>query len=240
MRGLNGMRVVVTGAAGGIGTAIVDRLVSEGARVAGFDMGLPEHPGLALGRAVDVTEESAVSRAVAEVAELLGGVDAVVAGAGIQASAPTHELDVATFRKVLDVSVIGTFLVAKAALPGMLERGDGRIVTFGSTAAVCAAPALASYAAAKGAVLQFTRSIAVEYARRGIRANCLCPGGTMTPMMAQIDAEREGPDHFREAHPIGRYARPDEIASAAAYLLSDDSSYMLGAAVMVDGGFSAR
>src|SRR5699024_4804012 len=112
------------------------------------------------------------------------------------------------------------------------------IVTFGSTAAVGAAPELASYAAAKGAVLQFTRSVAAEYGARGVRANCLCPGGTMTPMMREIDASRVGHDHFLERHPIGRYAEPTEIAAGVAYLLSDDASFVLGSATMVDGGYS--
>jgi NAD(P)-dependent dehydrogenase (short-subunit alcohol dehydrogenase family) len=120
----------------------------------------------------------------------------------------------------------------------MLREGNGRIVTFGSTAAVVAAPELAAYAAAKGAVLQFTRSIAAEYAGRGIRANCICPGGTMTPLLTEIDRHRSGPDHFRDRHPIGRYAEPEEIAAAVAFLLADESSFVLGTAFMVDGGYT--
>lgn len=240
MRGLKGQRVVVTGAGGGIGRAVVARLAEEGADVAGFDLAAPVVDGLAYTRQVDVTDEAEVARGVEEVIADLGGLDAVVACAGIHASAPTHELAAETFRKVLDVSVLGTFHVTKAVLPHLIENGHGRIVTFGSTAAVAAAPGLASYAAAKGAVLQYTRSIAVEYARQGIRANCISPGGTMTQMMREIDAKREGPDPFREAHPIGRYAEPDEIAGAVAYLLSDDASFVIGANVMVDGGFTAR
>ena len=240
MRGLAGRRVLITGAAGGIGSAVVDRLVVEGAHVAAVDIRVPQQTGLAAALACDVTSEAEVVAAIAAGYRSLGGIDAVVAGAGVQASAPTHELEFRTFRSVVDVSLLGTFLVTRAVLPHMLERGSGSIVTFGSTAAVCAAPGLAAYAAAKGAVLQFTRSIAVEYANRGVRANCLCPGGTMTPMMQQIDEQRTGRDHFREAHPIGRYARPEEIAGAAAFLLCDDASFVVGSAFMVDGGFSAR
>lgn len=238
MRGLNGARILVTGADGAIGRAVVARLGEEGARVAALDLREPEQEGLACAVAADVTSEDDMVRATATAAEALGGIDGLVAMAGIQASAPTHELDLATFRKVLDVGAVDTFLAVKSVLPGMLAQGGGRIITFGSTAAVCSAPRLAAYAAAKGAVLQFTRSVAVEYADRGIRANCLCPGGVETPMLAAIDAARTGPDHFKEGHPIGRYAAPAEIASVVSFLLSDESSYVLGATVMADGGYS--
>ncbi len=239
MRGLSGRRILVTGAAGGIGTAVVERLLIEGAHVAATDLVVPKAVGASLLFAADVTDETDVYRMTNEVLSVLGGVDAVVAVAGIHATGPTHELSLETFRKVVDVSLVGTFLVTKALLPQMLARGDGQIVTFGSTASVCAAPELAAYAAAKGAVLQYTRSIAVEYANRGIRANCLCPGGTLTPLLRTLNAERTEPDHFAEKHPIGRYAEPAEIASAVSFLLSDDASFVLGAAFMVDGGYSA-
>jgi NAD(P)-dependent dehydrogenase (short-subunit alcohol dehydrogenase family) len=239
MQRLNGLRILVTGAAGGIGSALVGRLSSDGAVVAATDIAAPSGRGIAYAAPADITNEAEVDRLVADVIGAIGGIDALVAVAGIHVSSPTHELSLESFRKVLDVSVIGTFLTTRAVLPGMLERGSGRIVTFGSTAAVCAAPGLASYSAAKGAVLQYTRSIAVEYASRGIRANCLCPGGTLTPLLRQINAERSERDHFLEGHPIGRYAQPEEIAAAASFLLSDDSSFVLGAALMVDGGYSA-
>jgi NAD(P)-dependent dehydrogenase (short-subunit alcohol dehydrogenase family) len=239
VRGLSGRRTLVTGAAGGIGAAVVERLLADGALVAATDLATPEANGSSWVGAADVTNEADVQRLTAEVTAALGGVDAVVAVAGIHATGPTHELSLETFRKVVDVSLVGTFLVTKAVIPQMLERGEGRIVTFGSTASVCAAPELAAYAAAKGAVLQYTRSIAVEYARRGIRANCLCPGGTLTPLLRTLNAERTEPDHFAEKHPIGRYAQPAEIASVVSFLLSDDASFVLGATLMADGGFSA-
>ncbi|MBO2455758.1 SDR family oxidoreductase [Actinomadura barringtoniae] len=238
MRGLDGAKILVTGADGAIGRAVVARLNEEGARVAALDLHKPEQDGLACAVAADVTSEEGMIAATATASEALGGIDGLVAMAGIQASAPTHELGLDTFRKVLDVGAVGTFLAVKSVLPGMLAQGGGRIITFGSTAAVCSAPQLAAYAAAKGAVLQFTRSVAVEYAGRGIRANCLCPGGVETPMLAAIDAARVGPDHFKEGHPIGRYAAPAEIASVVSFLLSDESSFVLGATVMADGGYS--
>ena len=238
MRGMEGKRVLVTGASGGIGRCVVDRLRRHGAAVGGADIVVPSDQQLEVAVRVDVTDEESVAEAVAAVRSALGGIDALVATAGIEVSGPTHELAVADFRRVIEVSAVGTFLAARAVLPCMLEAGGGEIVTFGSTAAVVAAPELAAYAAAKGAVLQFTRSIAAEYARRGIRANCICPGGTMTPMLAAIDRERTAPDHFRERHPIGRYAEPEEIASAVTFLLSEESSFVLGAALMVDGGYT--
>jgi NAD(P)-dependent dehydrogenase (short-subunit alcohol dehydrogenase family) len=143
------------------------------------------------------------------------------------------------FRQVLDVSVLGTFLCCRAALPGFVDQGDGRIVTLGSTASLGGAPGLAAYSAAKGAVLNLTRSIAVEYARAGVRANCLCPGSTDTPLLRRLMADRADPDAFRDKHPIGRFAQPEEIAASAAFLLSDEASFYVGSAVVVDGGFTA-
>lgn len=238
MRGLSGKRVLVTGAAGGIGAAIVSRLVEEGCRVLAVDMVEPKESGAEFRGTCDVTDEQSVVEVFQAAVDAVGDIDGLVATAGIQVSKPTHELTVDELRKVVDVSLVGTFLATRFVIPRMLEAGGGSIVTFGSTAAVGAAPELASYAAAKGAVLQFTRSIAAEYGSRGIRSNCICPGGTMTPMMREIDASRVGRDHFLERHPIGRYAEPSEIAAGVAFLLSDESSFVLGSAMMVDGGYS--
>lgn len=238
MQGLSGLRTFVTGASGGIGRALVERLADEGCLVAATDLQAPDLPGVKVSIASDVTDPESVARAIQQAREALGGLDALVTAAGIQATKPTHELDSATFRKVLDVNVLGTFHAVSAVLPHMLERQAGRIVTFGSTAAVVAAPGLAAYAASKGAVLQLTRSIAAEYGRSGIRANCVCPGGTATAMLTAIESDRGEPDEFESRHPIGRFAQPDEIAAAVSYLLSDDASFVLGAAFMVDGGFT--
>jgi NAD(P)-dependent dehydrogenase (short-subunit alcohol dehydrogenase family) len=239
MRGLDGLSVLVTGAAGGIGAAVTERLVAEGARVVAADLAPPEETGAAAALGADVTVEDDAERLVAEAAEALGNLDALVLTAGIHYVGPTHEMAAEDFDRVLAVSARGTFLCLRAALPGMLARGAGRIVTYGSTAALVGAPGLTAYAAAKGAVLQITRSVAAEYADRGIRANCLCPGGTDTPLLRRLMADRPDPDHFAQAHPIRRFARPEEIASATAFLLSDDASYFVGAAITCDGGFTA-
>ena len=239
MRGLKGMSVLVTGAGRGIGLAVTERLAEEGAVVAAADLSEPVAcEGSAVRLSGDVTSQAEVTRMVDEAWDALAGVDALVLCAGIHWVGPTHEMEPDDFDRVLAVSARGTFLCCHAVLPRMADRGSGHIVTIGSTAAVAGAPGLTAYAAAKGAVLQITRSIAAEYASIGIRANCLCPGATNTPLLRELMADREDPDKFRDAHPIGRFAEPAEIAGVAAWLLSEDASYMVGAAVMCDGGFT--
>jgi NAD(P)-dependent dehydrogenase (short-subunit alcohol dehydrogenase family) len=240
MRGLAEMPVLITGAGRGIGRAIADRLVDEGASVAVADLVEPaEPPGAAARLAGDVTSEADADRIVADAAESLGGLEGLVLCAGVHWTGPTHEMASDDFDRVMAVSARGTFLCCRAALRIMMGQGSGRIVTFGSTASVSGAPGLAAYAAAKGAVLQITRSIAAEYAGNGIRANCLCPGATNTPLLSEVMNRRSDPEGFARAHPIGRFAEPEEIAGAASWLLSDDASYMVGSAVFCDGGFTA-
>lgn len=240
MRGLAGRRVLVTGAAGGIGAAVAERLVAEGAVVAAADLHEPEGPdGVAARLAADVTDAAAAEGLVAGAREALGGLDALVLAAGIHYVGPTHEMSVEDFDRVLNVSVRGTWLCCRAALPGLLEQGAGWIVTFGSTAALVGAPRLAAYSAAKGAVLNFTKSIGAEYARQGLHANCLCPGATETPLLKRLMADRPDAQQFRDAQPIGRFAMPEEIAGVAAYLVSDEASFFVGSAVVCDGGFTA-
>ncbi len=239
MDGLDGMRVLVTGAAGGIGRAVIERLAGEGAAIAAVDVLEPDAPGPQVRLTADVTDEQSVERALSDARGALGGLDALVLAAGIAHVGPTHELTTEEFDRVLGVSVRGTFLFIRAALPEMLEQGSGRIVTFGSTAALVGAPGLTAYAAAKGAVLQISRSVGAEYAAQGIRVNCLCPGATDTTMLRRLQEDRPDPQAFARAHPIGRYAEPHEIANAVAFLLSDQASYFAGAAVVCDGGFTA-
>jgi NAD(P)-dependent dehydrogenase (short-subunit alcohol dehydrogenase family) len=239
MDGLEGLRVLVTGAAGGIGGAVVERLAEQGSAIAAVDVLEPDLPAARVRLAADVADEHSVARAVADARGALGGLDALVLAAGIAHVGPTHDLTTDEFDRVLGVNVRGTFLCIRAALPAMLEQRSGRIVTFGSTAALVGAPGLSAYAAAKGAVLQLTRSVGAEYAARGIRANCLCPGATDTTMLRRLQEDRPDPQAFARAHPIGRYAEPHEIAGVVAFLLSDEASYFAGSTVVCDGGFTA-
>ena len=240
MRGLAGRKVLVTGAAGGIGAAVVQRLVAEGSSVAAADLDAPEGAiGAVSVLAGDVTNAENVEQLVDDARRELAGLDALVLTAGVHYVGPTHETSVEDFDRVVGVSLRGTWLCSRAALPTFLEQGHGWIVTFGSTAALVGAPRLAAYSAAKGAVLNFTKSIAAEYAREGLRANCLCPGATETPLLKQLMAERPDAEAFRNAQPIGRFATPEEIAGVAAYLVSDEASFFVGSAVVCDGGFTA-
>jgi len=239
MHGLEGRKVLVTGAAGGIGAAVVGRLAAEGALVAAADLEPPDVAGAEAAVSGDVTDDAGAERVVAEARTALSGLDALVLAAGVHYVGPTHEMTSADFDRVVRVSLWGTWLCCREALPGFLEQKQSWIVTFGSTAAIVGAPRLAAYSAAKGAVLNFTRSIAVEYARDGLHANCLCPGATATPLLKQLMAERPDADEFRDAQPIGRFATPDEIAGVAAYLVSDEASFFVGSAVVCDGGFTA-
>lgn len=239
MEGLAGQRVVVTGAAGGIGRAIAERLHAEGAVVTASDLAAPvDYPEGVACVGADVTDEADVDALLAGAVRSGGGLGGLVACAGVDWAGPTHEMGLEAFERVQRVNVTGTFLCVRAALRHMLPAGGGRIVTLGSTASIVGAPGLSAYATAKGAVLQLTRSVAAEYAGRGVRANCLCPGATDTPLMQRLMAERDDPEAFARAQLLGRFARPEEIAGAAAFLLSDDASYAIGSAMVVDGGYT--
>jgi 3-oxoacyl-[acyl-carrier protein] reductase len=166
----------------------------------------------------------------------------VVTCAGVLQSAATHETPLELWNLVLDVNLTGTFLAVRACLPHLLDAGGGSIVTVGSIASLVAGGYAACYDASKGAVLQFTRAIAAEYAHRGIRANCVCPGAVTTGLKATSAAVTGPPrgDHATWAEaPIGRHADPSELAAAVAFLCADESSFMTGSPVMVDGGFTA-
>jgi NAD(P)-dependent dehydrogenase (short-subunit alcohol dehydrogenase family) len=250
---LAGRRALVTGAASGIGLATVRRLVADGARVVMTDarleplMQAAESVGGGVTPVVcDVGDEASVVAAVASAVETLGGLDTLITCAGITRVAETHRCSLEEWDTVIRVNLTGTFLPVKHVLPALIAAGGGAIVTVGSVASVVAAGRTSSYDAAKGGVLQFTRAVAVEYADEGIRANCVLPGLVATGLAAnsnQLHGAMERPTKMGPSErlkvPMARAADPSELAGVITFLVSDDSSFMTGAAVTADGGYTA-
>ena len=252
-----GRRALVTGGASGIGRASVLRLAAEGASVAVVDIrpGAAEPVaeevisagGHAIALTCDVRDEASVETATRAAADAFGGLDTVVACAGITATGATHSSPLADWQLLISVNLTGVFLVVKHSLAHLLDAGGGAIVTIGSTASLVAAGRTAGYDASKGGVLQFTRAVAVEYVDQGIRANCVCPGVVSTGLAAHsraLDAPLETGDAVpgpsgRLRVPMSRAADPSEIASVVAFLCSDEASFLTGAAIPVDGGYTA-
>jgi NAD(P)-dependent dehydrogenase (short-subunit alcohol dehydrogenase family) len=239
---LAGKRALVTGVASGIGAACARRFAREGARVAGLDLSKPR-PDLALVsfHEADVREEAAVQAAVAAALAALGGLDVVVNAAGVAGGGPAHVCDLAEWRRVLDVNLTGTFLVTKHALPALLAQKRGSIVNLASVEGLEGGESMSAYNASKGGVVLLTKNLALDYGPFGVRVNALCPGFIRTPMTALLGDPSLAPvtERIAAAHALGRLGEPEEVANAALFLASDEASFVSGAALTVDGGFSA-
>jgi len=237
---LEGKVAVVTGAAGGIGAATVEVFQREGAKVVGVDL-LDGAPGdLAL--SVDVTEELAVQQMYAQVAEQFGRIDILFNNAGISPDDDTSVLETTleAWQRVQDVNLKSVFLCCKHGIPKLLEGGGGSVINTASFVAVMgAATSQISYTASKGGVLALTRELGVEFARRNIRVNALCPGPVDTPLLQELFAKDPERARRRLVHvPMGRFGRAEEIANGVLFLASDESSFMTAATFLVDGGLS--
>ena len=261
---LDGKVAIITGAASGIGLATAERFLREGAKVVMVDSQVdPLHrEAKRLGEGVitvdaDVTDTREVEFSVEIAVKYFGRLDILFANAGVASSVSLAEATDEDWDRVMGVNAKGVFLCCRAAVRQMLKQEPipttlrpndpttrGSIVINGSISSLTGIPGQGVYAPSKGAVLQMARQMAVEYAKEGIRVNCVCPGSVDTAILRKGVAESKDPEGFFkmlvDGHPMGRIAQPDEIASAVAFLASDDASFITGAALVVDGGYTAR
>jgi NAD(P)-dependent dehydrogenase (short-subunit alcohol dehydrogenase family) len=246
---LEGKVAIVTGGASGLGLASAKRFTEEGARVALLDLDGAERAAEAidgaLGLTADVTDETALTRAVANVTERLGPPDVLYANAGIPGEGRVHELSLEAWNRVIAVHLTGVFLSAKSVLPTMLDRKTGSIILQSSVAGLAGVRNLPAYAAAKGGVIALARQMAADYAQHGIRTNAICPGTVRTPLVEEVYRQRHGADADAELarrdrdYPAGRLGREADIAGLALFLASDEAAWITGAAYPVDGGATA-
>jgi NAD(P)-dependent dehydrogenase (short-subunit alcohol dehydrogenase family) len=250
---LAGRSAIVTGGAAGIGLAIARAFVREGANVSLIDIDGSKAEASAAELATDgrrvvgfgasVTDEATVASVVDQARAALGGIDILVNNAGIACFGRVDDTSLADWERVMAVNVTGTFLVSRAVVPLMLEGGRGAIVNLGSVAGLVGIGGMAAYCAAKGAVVNLTRQMSADYAGKGIRVNCICPG---TVGSTDLGRSLLGSDTSEAAmarrlakYPIGRFGEPEEIAAAALFLVSDEASFVTGAAFSVDGGMTS-
>ena len=251
MARLDGKVALVTGAASGIGAATALRFAQEGARVVGFDLkqafdgDWAEAAKLAPGSHFatgDVRDESAIAAAVKETLDHFGQIDILMNSAGVAGGGPVHLISVEEWDRVVDINLKGSFLASRAVLPHMLERDTGSIINVASVEGIEGFEGGSAYNASKGAVMLLTRNMAIDYARRGIRVNTICPGFIETPLLGdtfESEALKPQTDAIRDAHQLGRFGKPVEIANAAVFLASEEASFVTGHALVVDGGYTA-
>lgn len=245
---VQGKRIILTGAVSNIGRAAVEALVAEGARVvvgdtnvdAGRDLEV-QVPGVRFVRC-DVTSEADVANLMEQGVSALGGLDALCQNAAVQPAGLVENFDGSVWDRTFAVNVRAQFLGAKYAIPHLRDAGGGSIVNTASTAGFRAGPGSTIYGASKGAVINFSKTLAVELAPSGIRVNAICPGWVDTPFNEASIAQMGGPEaqvkSVRSSVPLGRQGRPGEIAPAFVYLVSDEASYITGQTLILDGGLT--
>jgi NAD(P)-dependent dehydrogenase (short-subunit alcohol dehydrogenase family) len=241
MRGLADKRVLITGSAGGIGTAIAARFLEEGSRVVALDRDPAalsrlgsELPALGGTIRADVSDPDDIARALAELDELVGGLDILINNAGISIRHGFLDITPRDWREVVDVNLSGVFFVAQQAARRMLEGKGGVILNMGSTNGLMGYPYYAGYNASKAGVIELTRTMALELGPR-VRVNAICPGFILTPMQA-AEYTDEMQSTFAAKLPLNRLGRPEDVAALFAFLASDDAAFITGQCFVIDGG----
>jgi len=243
---------IVTGAASGIGPASALLFAREGARVVVVDIdshGIAEtlsaiesEGGKAQSVIADVSKEKDAARIAEHVKDAFGRIDILFNNAAVSSFKSVLETDEAEIDRVMNVNVKGTFFCSKAVIPHMQRAGGGSIVTTSSITGIVGAPGMAVYAASKGAIITFTRTLALEQAEAGIRVNCICPASIDTPMLTTAFEKTEDPAKARaqnvKRHPLGRLGTPEDVAWLALFLASDEASFITGGTFVIDGGAS--
>jgi NAD(P)-dependent dehydrogenase (short-subunit alcohol dehydrogenase family) len=241
MSRLDGKVCVITGAASGIGAETAALFRAEGARVVGVDL-RDDSPGVDLALGCDVADEDAVRDMYARARAEFGQIDVLFNNAGISPNddGSVLETSVEAWQRVQDVNTKSVFLCCKHGIPHLLDGGGGSVINTASFVAVMgAATSQVSYTASKGAVLALSRELGVQFARQGVRVNALCPGPVNTPLLQELFAKDPEKAARRLVHlPMGRFAEAREIANAALFLASDESSYVNASTFLVDGGLS--
>ena len=248
---LAGKVAFITGAASGIGAACALRFAQEGAVLVGFDLNAADGGDWDAGVEVasgalfeigDVRDEERLAAVVAGAVAKFGRIDLLVNSAGVGGGGPVHALAAEDWDHVVDINLKGTYLASRHVLPTMLAQGSGNIVNLASVEGIEGFAGGSAYNASKGGVVLLTRNMAIDYARKGIRVNTICPGFIDTPLLRTIfDLEimQEVKQEIIQAHQLGRLGLPMEIANAALFLASDEASFVTGVTLPVDGGYTA-
>ena len=235
MSQLQGQVAFITGGASGIGKATATRFTAEGATVATADVaGVADHM-------LDVRDEDAVAAAVSTIVETHGRLDIVVNAAGVAGGGPVHMVDSDEWDRVVDINLKGTFNVCKHAVAQMITQKSGSIVNIASIEGLEGTEGGSVYNASKGGVIMMTKSMAIDYGPTGIRVNAVCPGAINTPLLLGL-VDQPGLEEYRakmlDAHKLGRFGEPEEVANAVLFLASSEASFITGSAMVVDGGMT--
>jgi len=247
-------KVFISGGATGIGEVAVLLFAQQGAIVTIFDRDI-ENGEKCLQKILDgggrgifisgnLIYPEEIEKAIDQSLKTYGGIDILINNAGVESPYSVHEMPIEEWDRVMAVNLRGMYLMAKAVIPIMKKSGGGAIVNTASISGLLGWPISAAYCASKGGVIQLTKQMAVDYAQDNIRVNCIAPGTTLTPLIERIFQQESEPEKAKQQisqmHPLGRFAQPEEIAQAILFLASEDASFITGAVLPVDGGYTAK